>query len=325
MKVAVTGANGHVGANLTRSLLDRGFHVRALIYQGDKSLEGLEIERIRGDLLDPASLSQLCQGVEVVFHLAAKISISGERDLLYKTNVEGTRNILKAAKGAGVRRLIHFSSIHALDNKPYDRPMDESSPLVDQSPFWYEMTKSRGQHLVMESTANGLETISFNPTAILGPFDFKPSRMGLVLMKLYNRSLPALVPGGYDWVDVRDVVQAVIAAADKGIPGTNYILSGSWLSVDGLAKVVEDVSGRRTRHLVIPTWLAKVGVPFLMFYAAVMKEHPLYTNESLDILQMGNRKISHSKATAELGFQSRPIHETVTDTLHWFRDHGYIS
>lgn len=324
MKIAVTGANGHVGANLTRSLLDLGHTVRVLLFHDSQSLQGLPVERVRGDLADHAALQLLCSGVDVVFHLAAQISINGQENLLNKVNVEGTRNLLDIAKRSNVKKFIHFSSIHALSHAPFDQPMDESNPIIDESQFWYERTKAEGQRLALAMADGRMEVVILNPTAIIGPNDFKPSRMGLVLIKLYDRSLPALVPGGYNWVDVRDVVDGAIHAIEKGRNGQNYILAGSWVSVSDLARLVETTTGRKSSRIVLPTWVARLGVPFMKAYAGLKHEHPLYTNESLDILRLSNHRISSSKAANELGFRSRPLEDTVRDTLAWFEQNGYL-
>jgi dihydroflavonol-4-reductase len=324
MKIAVTGATGHVGANLCRELISRGHHVKALIHHDTRAIKDLDVERIDGSLADPASLDNLCRDAEVIYHLAAMISIDGKRDKLIKTNVEGTKNLLAAIKKNQVKRLIHFSSIHALSHFPLDEKMDESRPLVETSPMMYEVTKSMGEKIVRAEIANGLDGIIVNPTAIIGPNDYKPSLVGQVLIRLYKGTLPALVPGGYDWVDVRDITNAIIQAIDHGQKGERYILSGNFLPVKDFAQIVQKVSGKKVVKMMVPTGLAKVGVPFIRLYSAITGQDPLYTNESLKILLSGNHKINHDKASRELGFNPRPTEESVKDALDWFRQNHYI-
>jgi dihydroflavonol-4-reductase len=324
MKIAVTGANGHVGANLCRSLLAEGHQVKALVHQNVNSLKDLDIEMIRGGLGDFNSLRSLCKDAEIVFHLAAMISIDGQKNKLLEVNVEGTKNLIKVIQENGVRRLIHFSSIHALSHFPLDEPMDETRPLVIEGPTWYEITKSKAEKIVLDAAKNGLDAVVINPTAVVGPYDFKPSLVGTVLIRLYNRSLPALVPGGYNWVDVRDIVQGVISAMDKGRKGERYILGGNWVSVLDLATILEKVTGRDVIKFMVPTQLAKIGVPFIKTYAKITRQEPLYTYESLRTLRDVNKKISYSKATAELGYNSRDFEITVRDTMDWFKLHGNI-
>lgn len=324
MKIAVTGANGHVGANLCRTLLAEGHQVRAMVHEHQDALKGLEIELIHGSVNDPDALRNLFKGVEIVFHLAAVISIDGQKDKLLKVNYEGTKNLINILRENGVRRLIHFSSIHALKHFPYQEPMDETRDLMINGPTWYEITKARADKMVLEAAADGLDAIVINPTAIVGPNDFKPSLVGTVLIRLYKNSLPALVPGGYDWVDVRDVVQGAVAAMDYGRKGERYILGGKWISVRDLALIVEKVTGKTVNKFTIPTGVAKVGVPFIKAYAKITNQEPLYTLESLNTLREVNRKINCHKAETELGYKPRSMEITVRDTLDWFRQNNYI-
>ena len=324
MKIAVTGANGHVGANLCRSLLAEGHQVKALVHNNSNSLKGLNLEIINGGVHDLDVLRKLCKGAEIVIHLAAVISIDGQKDKLLEVNVEGTKNLLKVIHENGVRRLIHFSSIHALSHFPLDTPMDETRPLIMDGPMWYEITKAKAEKIVLDETSNGLDAVVINPTAIVGPYDFKPSLVGTVLIRLYKNSLPALVPGGYNWVDVRDIVQGAIAAMDKGRKGERYILSGKWVSVRDLAMLVEKVTGKRVNKFMIPTLVAKAGVPFIKTYARFTGQEPLYTFESLRTLVEVNTMISHSKASSELGYVSRDLEVTIRDTMDWYQRNGYL-
>lgn len=325
MKIAVTGASGHVGANLCRSLLAEGHQVKALDHKNSDSLKGLDVELIHGSLDDLDALRRLFKGVEVVFHLAAIISIHGQKDKLTEVNIEGTKNLIKVLRENGVRRLIHFSSIHALSYQPLNKPMDENRELITDKGMWYEITKARAEQLVFESTLSGLDAVIVNPTAIVGPYDFKPSLVGTVLIRLYKNALPALVPGGYNWVDVRDVVQGAIAAMNSGRSGERYILSGNWVSVKDLAIIVEKVTGKKINKFMIPTIVAKIGVPFITAYAKIMGQEPLYTYGSLRTLVEANPNISHNKASQELGYAPRDFETTVRDTMEWFNTHGYLN
>jgi dihydroflavonol-4-reductase len=324
MKIAVTGASGHVGANLCRSLIAEGHIVKALVHTHSDSLKGLDLEIIQGGINDLEALRKLCKDTEIVFHLAAVISIDGQKDKLFEVNVEGTKNLISVIRENGVKKLIHFSSIHALTHRPYHELMDETRPLVTEGPMWYEITKSLADKMVLEATTNGLNAVVINPTAIVGPFDFKPSLVGTVLIRLYNKSLPALVPGGYNWVDVRDVVQGAMAAMDKGRSGERYILGGKWVSVKDLALLVEQVTGKKVIKLTIPTLVAQIGVPFIKAYARITGQEPLYTFDSLRTLREVNTRISIQKAETELGYNSRDLALTIRDTMDWFKANGHI-
>lgn len=207
MTVVVTGANGHVGANLVRALLAEGRSVRALVHHSRRALQGLEVELVEGDVRELASLQRAFEGAEVVYHLAAHISIRmNEWPLVEAINVLGTRNVVEASLQGGIRRLVHFSSIHAFNEEPHDKPVDESRPLkIPESPHAapYDRSKAAGEREVRQGIERGLDAIIINPTAIVGPHDYYPSHFGQAILSLAQGNLPVLVPGGFNWVDVR--------------------------------------------------------------------------------------------------------------------------
>jgi len=176
----------------------------------------------------------------------------------------------------------------------------------------------------MEAAKDGLDAVVLNPTAIIGPNDYKPSLVGTVLIRLYKNSLPALVPGGYNWVDVRDVVRGAIAAMDRGKKGERYIRGGKWVSGRDLAQIVEKVTGKKVNKFTVPTGLARFGVPFIKAYAKITNQEPLYTGESLTTLVEVNKMISSTKAASDLDYSSRDLEVTIRDSLDWFRQKGYI-
>ena len=326
MKIAVTGATGHVGANLVRTLVDGGHSVRALVHAGNKrGLDGVGCEFVDGSLGDRASLERAFAGCERVFHLAARISIvPGDEAAVRAVNVDGTRNVVAACENARIGRLVHFSSIHALSPEPQDAVIDETRALTS-SPRMppYDRSKADAERLVLDAVARGLDAIIVNPTAILGPHDYGPSAMGRVLLDLYHRKLPALVDGGFDWVDVRDVVAGAIAAADRAPKGARYLLSGARKTVRELAALVEQITGVRAPRLVSPMWLARVGAPFATAVARIAGKQPLYTSHSLHALR-NHQLVSHEKATRELGYAPRPLVETLTAAYDWFRSAGAL-
>ena len=326
MIAAVTGASGHIGANLIRSLIEQKHEVRALYHLNNRALKDLDITIIKGSLDKHEALNELFTGADVAFHLAAQISIghSDPRQIL-RTNVEGTRNVIEACRRAGVKRLVHFSSIHAMDPGQPDEPMDETAPPSLNSSSSYERTKALGEKLAIESAqSNGLEIVIVCPTAVIGPNDFEPSFLGQFFIRLVKRKIPALIEGGYDWVDVRDVVQGAISAARNGRNGEKYILSGTWVNLTDLTQTVAEVTDNKLNLPVLPTVLAKIGLPFLQIWAKINKQQPLYTIESLSILRNGNRKISNNKAKEELNYHPRPLKETLKDTYRWYITNNYI-
>jgi len=238
--VVVTGASGHIGANLVRALLDHGRRVRVLVHKNAVALDGLPVEIVHADLLDGASVLRACTGTGTVFHLAGKISAGWESDAdVQAINVTGTRHVIEACLAAGVRRLVHFSSIQALSCSRWTNALDETCDLVasnDPARGAYDRAKAEAEGLVKSAAERGLEAVVLNPTGVLGPFDFQRSPMGEVLAALGRGKLPALVAGGScDFVDVRDVVTGALAAEQNGRPGERYILSGTRLSLVELA------------------------------------------------------------------------------------------
>jgi len=325
MKVAVTGASGHIGSNLVRELISKGHQVRVLYHEDNRGFEGLPVEAIPGSMNDQDALTRLVTGTDIVFHLAAQISINGKNDKrLLDKNIEGTRNIIEAIHRSGNIRLIHFSSIHALEHEPLDQVLDENRPLALTDPIYYTQSKAYSEQIVLKAVTNGLDAIILNPTAVIGPFDFKPSLMGQAIVRFYKGRLPALIPGGYDWVDVRDVVQAAINATTKGKTGKRYILSGQWKTIKTLGQEVHYLGGRKIPCIRVPFWLAIAAVPLFRLLAWLSGRIPLYTYESLHIIKNGNPAISSLLARNELNYQPRPFEGTVKDTVAWYRENGYI-
>lgn len=325
MKIAVTGASGHIGINLCHELIERGHSVRALVHNTDRGIRNLPLEIVRGDLMDPSSLSRLVSGADVVFHLAAVISIQVRRkEEVFQKNVGGTGNILKAVQKEGVRRFIHFSSIHALVQEPFDVALDEKRSLALEDRTGYSQSKALAELAVHEAVKQGLDAVILNPTAGIGPYDYAPSLLGRALIMIYTGKIPALIHGGYDWVDVRDVARAAVESIEKGKKGERYILSGHWRSLCQLADLVYTTSGERFRKLTCSLGLARIGLPFLKLYCRLSKTQPLYTRDSLSILKTGHHNISSEKAKKSLGFNPRPIEETLKDTFRWFRTNNFI-
>jgi dihydroflavonol-4-reductase len=325
MRVAVTGATGHVGVNLVRRLVELGHEVRAVIHVDRRGLEGVSLQLHDGDLLDPVSLEPAFEGIEIVYHLAARISIApGDEHLVHAANVVGTRNVVRACMRVGVKRLVHFSSIHAFSSKPVDQVIDESRPLADGKHLLpYDRSKADAEREVREGMSRGLNAIVLSPTAILGPHDVRPSPMGRVLLDLYRGRLLALVRGGFDWVDVRDVVQGAVTAAELAPSGEKYLLSGQRRTLRELAKAVEEVSGRKPPRFTSPMWLARAAAPFSTAYAKVTGKAPRLTGASLHALR-NHQWVSHEKATRELDYHPRPFEQTIEASFAWFRSAGVI-
>jgi dihydroflavonol-4-reductase len=321
MTVLVTGATGHVGSNLVRELLGRGESVRALVRDGKRSLEGLDVECVTGHVHDALGLDKAMRGVTEVFHLAAVISILGERGgEVARVNVEGVRTVARAARKAGVRRMIHMSSCHAFDLDATS--IDEASARPKPSDPFYNRSKALGEAALREEIAQGLDAVIVNPTGVIGPFDFGPSRMGRFFLALAGGRLPGLVDGGFDFVDVRDLVASTIAAANKGRTGENYLLGGRYVHVSDVAAEAARITGVKAPRIVTPMWLARAGAPLMDVFGRTTGREPLYTSESLHALRAG--RIDSRRAATELGHTPRPLADTVRDIYAWFEQTGAL-
>ncbi len=332
-RVLVTGASGLAGANLVRTLLTQGRNVRALVHRDRRALAGLELETFPADVRDREALERAMAGVEVVYHLAAAISLTMDPEPeVQAVNVLGTRNVVTACLHCGVRRLVHFSSIDALRQEPLDEPLDETRSLVDaglsaadlEALAPYDLSKAQAEREVQIGIDRGLDAIILRPTAMLGPYDFKPGYVGQALIQLARGRIPALVTGGFDWVDVRDVVTGALRAEQVAPPGARYLLSGHWRSIREVAELVATVTGQATPRLTVPLWLADAFAPLMRLMARFNGRHPIYTRMTLRVLR-SNRRVSHAHAARELDYTARPLAESVQDTLVWFEENGYLA
>jgi dihydroflavonol-4-reductase len=323
VKVLVTGASGHVGGNLVRALVEAGRDVRVLVRDDRSALAGLDVELARGALDDVDSVERALHGVETVFHLAARISILGDPGgLVRKTNIEGVRTVARAARLAGVDRMVHMSSCHAFD-LDHPRAIDERTPRPKAGDPLYNRSKHAGEQALHEEIARGLSAVIVNPTGVIGPFDFKPSRMGRFFLALARGRLPSLIDGGFDFVDVRDLVHTTLAAETRGRVGENYLTGGRWVPVREIAGIAARELGVQLPRLSAPMWLARVGAPVMDAYGRATGREPLYTSESLHALRAG--KIDSAKAKAELGHAPRPLADSVRDIYAWFDGAGMLA
>ena len=323
---AVTGASGHIGSVLVRTLCHRGVHVRALMYEDSEGLPGEGFDRVRGDVTAPETLRGAFDGVAVVFHLAALVSLDGrDRERLWRTNVGGTRNVVAACVASGVRRLVHFSSIHALSPLPVGAPVDEERPLLSSEPVPdYDRSKAAGDRVVAEAGQAGLDVVTLHPTGCVGPHDYRPSLMGAALLSLYRGQMPGLVEGGFDWVDVRDIADAAIAAAERAPPNSRYVLSGEWASTVTVAEYVAALGGRPPPRLLAPMWAARLAAPVAEYGARLFGQPVTFNTAALHALR-NHRHVRSERARRELDFASRPLRTSIEDALTDFRRRGVIA
>jgi nucleoside-diphosphate-sugar epimerase len=329
-RVLVTGAAGHIGANLVRAFLlgdDPGAgSIRVLLRAGSNSsgVEGLDLERVEGDLRSAQDVRRAVEGCETIYHCGAKVSTerTGQREL-FDSNVVGTRNVLRAAKDAGVRRVVVSGSLSAVGHRP-DRPTDETVPF---NPFAHVMpyawTKALVELACWEAFASGLDVVVATSCAVLGPNDFIPSRMGKVLLDFAAGKLRAYIPGGFEFVGASDIVQGHILAMQKGRAGQKYIFASGHMSVDELMGVYEEITGRR-RPPRLPAALvkgvARVTAPLMNRWFPGMQR---FTPASVELLTM-SRRADCSKAQGELGYRPTPLRPAIQDAYDHFVRRGLI-
>ncbi len=320
--ILVTGATGHIGNVLVRALLERNEVVRALILPGEdrQALDGLDLEQIEGNVCEPGSLEKACQGVEIVYHLAGIISISsGKRDFIRQVNVEGTRNVVQAVLNQGVKRLVYTSSIHAIERAPHGITIDESLPFVVEAACGeYDRTKAEASLFVKEATQHGLDAVIACPTGVIGPYDFRISEMGALILEFMRKKIQFWMDGAYDFVDVRDVARGLILAGERGRKGECYILSGEQIHVKSILHTVREAMGAKVHAIHIPMPLVRFSSRLAPLYYRLTNSRPLLTPYSL-LTVLGNSVISSTKARRELGYSPRPVRESISDAVHWFQ------
>ena len=326
-KAFVTGGAGHIGGNLVRQLLYNGWQVRCLIHQDTRALEGLDVENGKGDLADTVVLAKQMSGCDVVFHTAAYVAVENiDIPLMEKINVGGTKAMCKAALETQVKQFIHFSSIHAFQQQPTSDMLTEDRPLVqDSKASPYDRTKAAAQRYVLDACNQGLNAIILHPTGVIGPYDFKPSRMGQVISDIAKQKMPITINSGFNWVDVRDVCNTAINCIEKGKSGQHYIVPGEWASFEQISEIISGLIGKQTIYMTLPFWTAYTTIPFAYLRAKLTGQRPSFSRGSLHALSVQCKDIPGTLARQEIGHHSRPLESTIKDTIDWLIKNGKIA
>jgi dihydroflavonol-4-reductase len=325
--ILMTGATGHIGNVLVRELRETRARVRALLMPGEdrRPLEGLKVEIVEGNVLDIQAMRNAMEGVKTVYHLAGLITILPGRDpMVEQVNIQGTKNVLTAAMEAGVSRLIYTSSIHAIKRVPDHIVIDESVPF-DTSGLnsEYDSSKAIATLAVLEATQRGLDAVVVCPTGVIGPYDYRSSEMGQLILDATSARLQFSVDGAYDFVDVRDVAKGLIQASQRGRSGEHYILSGERITIPGLMKTVREIVGLRALQLNIPMVLARAAAFLATPLYRLTEIKPRFTQYALETV-VSNSNISYAKAARELGYAPRSIRDSISDTIKWFKQQGGV-
>jgi nucleoside-diphosphate-sugar epimerase len=326
--ILVTGAGGHLGANLVRRLVADGQQVRALLHTAhdDASVSGLPIESMTGDLRDRDFTALAVRGCRQIYHCAAKVSTTyRDKEAIFGANVIATKTLLRAALDAKIEKVVVTGSFSATGARQGAGSTEEDpfNPLEVHLPYGF--TKAAVEHECLKAFADGLPVVIAVSTAILGPYDFKPSRMGQVLIKFAAGRLLAYVPGGFPFIAARDIVQGHLLAMESGRPGQKYIFETSFMSFDELMRIFSSVTGRRPPPLRIPPGLMSVvatAAGAVMPYLRPDAEQ-LLTPAAIRILAM-NRHADISKAKTELDFQPTSVETAICEAYDWFVARGDI-
>lgn len=327
----VTGATGHLGANLVRRLLADGERVRVLMRPGrdNGALQGLDVERALGDLRDSGAVSDAVKGCARVYHCAAMVSTidgnAGHRRELFETNVRGTMHVLHASREHQVEKVVVSGSLSATGYEP-ERSSHEAMPFY---PFDrhlpYGFTKHLTEHECLKAHAEGLNVVVATSCAIIGPHDYVPSRMGRVLIDFAHGRLRAYIPGGFEFVSSRDIAEGHVLAMRRGRSGQKYIISSAYASVDDLMELFREVTGRPKPKLRLPPMMmaAIAEVTDKTWYRLFPNLPRRFTPAAVRLLQM-RRQAGHDKAKQELGYQPTPLSQAVREAYEDFVRRGLI-
>ncbi len=319
--ILITGATGHVGNVLARELYGRGEKLRLLIPPGEDitPIEGLKnAKRFFCDVRDLKEVQRAVRGCDSVYHLAGIISITNsKKSRMRDINVRGTATVVEACLHERVKRLVYASSVHALRETPHGSPITEVLHTDIHSLLGpYAQSKAEATIEVLNGIQRGLDAVIVFPSGIIGPYDFRQSEMGMTFSYFAKAKKQYYIDGEYDFVDVRDVVEGLILACEKGEKGQGYILSGHKVTVREMITMVEDYLGLHNKKVRVPTALAQFAGAFAPLYRAFTGKKPILTSYSVAVLH-SNCTISREKAEKQLGFKPRPIQESIADSLAW--------
>ena len=323
----ITGSSGHVGSNLIRELSKQDYKIRCIDFDGDyRAYEGFDVEVIKGDITNKDSLHSVFKNVDIVFHTAALINLDRRYEKqIRQVNVEGTRNVCEAAVKAGVKKLIHFSSVDAFYRFPIEEPLLESRSLIDDpNAVPYDLSKADGQKIVLKFCEKDLDASIIHPTSIVGPNDFKP---GLPMQEMVNlaNGKRKLVPNwGYNFVDVRDLCITAISAVKLGRTGQNYIVGGEYHLYSYIAELMKQQLGRTVLLATIPDFVSYLGLPYEYIKSLITGKPRVLTIDTLHTGRTGNKVVPSTLAREELGHNPRPLEETIYDMVSFFQKRGLI-
>jgi dihydroflavonol-4-reductase len=329
MKAFVTGATGFVGSHVARVLAEQGADLRLLVRSSSdpRNIQGLNADRVLGDLRDPASIEKAVAGCDVVFHVAADYRLwVRDPQQMYRSNVEGTRAVLDAARKNHVRRVVYTSSVATMGFTSNGRPADENSPVsLDSMIGHYKRSKFMAEEVALQSGRSGMDVVVVNPSTPIGEQDIKPTPTGRIVVDFLKKKFPAYVDTGLNLVDVTECARGHVAALEKGRSGERYILGGENLTLKQILDKLAAITGLRSPRLRVPYFMAlATGVVDEVVTGRILGREPRAT---IDAVRMGRKKmfVSSAKAERELGWQVVPVDGALRRAAEWFQENGYAA
>jgi dihydroflavonol-4-reductase len=329
MLAFITGATGFVGSHVARVLAEQGADLRLLIRSSSdpRNIQALKADRVVGDLRDPASVEKAMAGCDVVFHLAADYRLwVREPEQMYRSNVEGTRAILAAARKNGVRRVVYTSSVATMGFTSNGRPADEDSPVsLGNMIGHYKRSKFMAEEVALQAGRSGMDVVVVNPSTPVGEQDIKPTATGRIVVDFLKKKFPAYVDTGLNLVDVTECARGHVAALEKGRSGERYILGGENLTLKQILDKLAAITGLPSPKVRVPYVVAlAAGVVDEVVTGRILGREPRAT---IDAVRMGRKKmfVSSAKAERELGWTTVPVDDALRRAADWFQANGYAA
>ncbi len=336
MRVFVTGATGFLGSHVARALAAQGAELRLLVRPTSdlRNIADLNAERVTGDLREPASIERAVSGCEVVFHVAADYRLwVRDPEEMYRSNVEGTRTLLEAARKQGVRRVVYTSSVATMGFGTNGRRADlngkyftdEQSPVaLDEMIGPYKRSKFMAEQVAFDAAKAGVDVVIVNPTTPVGERDVKPTPTGRIVLDFLKRKFPAYVETGLNLVDATECARGHIQALEKGKRGERYILGGENLTLKQILDRLAEITGLKSPTVKLPYVFAlATGVVDEMVTGRLLGREPRAT---IDAVRMGRKMmfVSSAKAERELGWRTVPVDGALRRSVEWFQANGYV-
>lgn len=325
-RVLVTGGTGFVGAHVARLLTERGDQVYALVRptSDTRLLDGLQVEKVVGDITDVDSLLPHFREMEQVYHVAADYRLwARDPREIYRNNVDGTRNVMQAAKQSGVGRVVYTSTVGCLGIPHDGSPGTEETPVRrEELVGHYKKSKYDAEQVALEYARDGLDVVVVNPSTPVGPGDIKPTPTGEIILNFLNGRMPGHVDTGMNLVAVEDVAQGHLLAAEKGRSGEKYILGNRNMTLQEILETLAKITGRRAPSMKIPLWLAYAAAVVSTAASRISGREPGIPVEGV-LMARKRMYFSPQKAITELGLPQSPVDEALERAVGWFEANEY--